>query len=451
MSEQRWWSSDGNTQDAFFTRANAAMLPTVVSGYGPYLIDDRGRELIDVCSGPFLASIGQGNERVLAAMAQQGRRLTYTYSRSTRHQANSELAARLSTLAGPGFERVHLTSGGSEANEMAIKMLRARAVGRGEPGRCNIITLMPGYHGATVQTLAMNGDLGAHALWGPLAVEATRIAAPLTFRAESPLAAARASLAALDETIMRLGPQSVLAFVIEPIGGQATGVNVPDPSFIPGAREICTRHGVALVFDEIVTAFRTGVPFVAHDFPDALPDIITVAKGLGAGYAPLGAVLTSAEMADELADSTGFVVSHSYDACPMACAAGSAVLDEIVEHDLVANAARVGAHLGARLRSLAAQHALIGDVRGRGLLQAIELVAEPTTAARFPAHIDPGAVVLQIGLAHGLLLYSRRQNGGAFGDWLLVAPPLTIDEALADTIVDRLSAALTEAAAQLTP
>lgn len=150
MSEQRWWSSDGNTQDAFFTRANAAMLPTVVSGYGPYLIDDRGRELIDVCSGPFLASIGQGNERVLAAMAQQGRRLTYTYSRSTRHQANSELAARLSTLAGPGFERVHLTSGGSEANEMAIKMLRARAVGRGEPGRCNIITLMPGYHGATV-------------------------------------------------------------------------------------------------------------------------------------------------------------------------------------------------------------------------------------------------------------------------------------------------------------
>ena len=111
----------------------------------------------------------------------------------------------------------------------------------------------------------------------------------------------------------------------------------------------------------------------------------------------------------------------------------------------------MGAHLGARLRSLAAQHALIGDVRGRGLLQAIELVAEPTTAARFPAHIDPGAVVLQIGLAHGLLLYSRRQNGGAFGDWLLVAPPLTIDEALADTIVDRLSAALTEAAAQLTP
>ena len=445
---QQWWSG-GNTQDAFFPRAAAAAMPTIVSGSGAYLTDDRGRDLIDVCSGPFLASIGQGNERVLAAMLDQGRRLTYTYSRSTRHEANAALAARLSTLAGPGFERVHLTSGGSEANEMAIKMLRAHAVARGAHERSRIITLMPGYHGATVQTLAMNGDRGAAALWGPLSVSAARIPAPLTYRAESPQSAAAASLAALVDTIESLGAETVLAVVLEPIGGQASGVNVPDPSFLSGTRSTCDRFGIALVFDEIVTAFRTGANFVAHQHADAQPDIITVAKGLGAGYAPLGAVLTSARLADELADSTGFVVSHSYDACPIACAAGSAVLDEIVEHGLVGNAGRVGTQLRSALDQLAKRSPLIGDVRGQGLLQAIELVTDRSTAAMFPADVDPGATLLQIGLDHGLLLYSRRQNGGAFGDWLLIAPPLTTDEALADAIIDRLERVLDEGARQL--
>lgn len=449
MSATQWWAASGNTQDAYFPRAAAAAMPTIVSGDGPFLTDDHGRELIDVCSGPFLTSIGQGNERVLAAMLDQGRRLTYTYSRSTRHQANAELAGRLSTLAGPGFERVHLTSGGSEANEMAIKMLRAHAVALGAHERSRIITLMPGYHGATVQTLTMNGDRGAAALWGPMAVSAARIPAPLTYRAESPAAAAATSLAALVDTIESLHAATVLAVVLEPIGGQATGVNVPHPSFLTGARSICDRYGIALVYDEIVTAFRTGSNFVAHDHPDARPDIITVAKGLGAGYAPLGAVLTSARLADELADSTGFVVSHSYDACPMACAAGSAVLDEIVEHDLVGNAGRVGTYMRHRLDELARRSPLIGDVRGKGLLQAIELVSDRSTAAMFPAEVDPGATLLRIGLDHGLLLYSRRQNGGAFGDWLLIAPPLTTDAALADTIVDRLAQVLDEGARQL--
>ncbi len=443
--QQQWWTNDGNTQDAFFPRAAAATMPTIVSGSGVMLTDDRGRELIDVCSGPFLASVGQGNERVLAAMLEQGRRLTYTYSRSTRHQANADLSARLSHLAGPGFERVHLTSGGSEANEMAVKMLRALAVASGETSRSKIITLMPGYHGATVQTLSMNGDVGVSALWGALSVEATRIPAPLTYRAKSAFDAATDSLAALVESIERLGPENVLAFVLEPIGGQATGVNVPDPSFLPGARALCDRFGIALVYDEVVTAFRTGANFVAHHDPTARPDMITLAKGLGAGYAPLGAVLTSAQIADELADSTGFVVSHSYDACPMACAAGGAVLDEIVERDLVNQAVQVGERLADGLQRLGEASPLIGDVRGRGLLRAVELVADKATAAKFPASVDPGATLLQIGLDHGLLLYSRRQNGGLFGDWLLFAPPLISDAAVIDSIIDRFAAVLDQA------
>ena len=208
-------------------------LPTIVAGEGVYLIDDRGRRLLDVCSGPFLAALGQGNERVLQAMLEQGRRLTYTYSRTTRHPANAALTERLAALAGAGFERVHLTSGGSEAVEMALKFLRAHAVATGQAQRHRVISLMPGYHGATLQTLGLNGDVAAPALWGSMTVYSDKIPAPLTFRAASPESAAAASLAALEETIERVGPGRVLAFVMEPIGGQASGVNVPAPVVRP--------------------------------------------------------------------------------------------------------------------------------------------------------------------------------------------------------------------------
>jgi adenosylmethionine-8-amino-7-oxononanoate aminotransferase len=445
------WSypSVGGTQDVFFDRAAAPSLPTIVAGAGIYLTDDRGRRLLDACSGPFLAGLGQGNERVLQAVLAQGRKLTYTYSRTTRHEANAALTERLASLAGAGFERAHLTSGGSEAVEMALKFLRSHAVAAGQGERHRVISLMPGYHGATLQTLGLNGDLNAPALWGPMAVWSDKIPAPLTFRASSPEAAAAASLAALEETISRVGPHEVLAFVMEPIGGQSSGVNVPHPTFARGARDLCHRHGIRLVFDESVCAFRTGRFLAAQHDPQALPDVVVLAKGLGAGYAPLGAALVAADLVEELAASTGFVVSHSYDANPLACAAGAAVLDEIVERDLIARADEMGGRLRAGLDEIAGRSRLIGDVRGRGLLLALELVADQATLARFPADIDPGSVVLRHGLDHGLLLYSRRQNSGLFGDWLLIAPPLVIDARECDELLDRLEATLLAATEEL--
>lgn len=442
MNMSRGGGTAGNTQDAFFPRSAAVSMPTIVGGRGVYLTDDSGRELIDVCSGPFLAALGQGNERVIEAMARQARQLTYTYSRSTRHPANAEFSARLTQLAGPGFERAHLTSGGSEANEMAVKMLRARAVAFGEAERTRVISLMPGYHGATVQTLAMNGDVGARPLWDPLTVAAERVRAPLTYRAASPQSAAAESLAELESAISRLGPERVLAVIVEPIGGQASGVNVPDESFARGVRALCSQNGIALVFDEVVTGMRTGAFLAAHHQPDVRPDIVTMAKGLGAGYAPLGAVLTSAEFADSLADSTGFVVSHSYDANPIACAAGSAVLDEVVDRGLIAAGESVGARIRAGIDAIAQDSTVIGDVRGRGLLLAIELVVDRTTQQKFAEGDDPGAVLIQRGLERGLLLYSRRQNKGRYGDWILVAPPLVMDSETADVMVDRLAEVL---------
>jgi len=439
----------GGTQDVFFPRTASSDMPTIVGGDGIHVIDDRGRRLLDVASGPFLANLGQGNERVLQAMLEQGRRLTYTYSRTTRHAANAKLTEQLAALAGPGFERVHLTSGGSEAVEMALKFLRQHAVANGQPERHRVISMLPGYHGATTQTLGLNGDLAAPALWGPLTVPSEKIPAPLTFRAESAEAAAAASIAALEDAILRLGAEQVLAFVMEPIGGQASGVNVPHASFARGVRRVCDRYGVRLVFDEIVSAFRTGRFLAAHHDPEVRPDAVVLAKGLGAGYAPLGAFLAPASLVDSLAESTGFVVSHSYDANPIACAAGSAVLDEVVDRDLIGHAARMGTRIRAGLDGIAARCPLVGDVRGRGLLLAIELVSDPDTLARFPADRDPGAVVLRHGRDHGLLLYSRRQNAGRFGDWLLIAPPLVIDEAGCDELLGGLSATLDDAASEL--
>ena len=372
-------------------------------------------------------------------------------SRTTRHHANAALTGRLAALAGAGFERAHLTSGGSEAVEMALKFLRAHAVASGQAQRHRVISLMPGYHGATLQAIGLNGDAGAPGLWGSMAVYSDKTPAPLTFRAASPESAAAASLAALEETIGRIGPGQVLAFVMEPIGGQASGVNVPHPSFARGARDICNRHGIRLVFDESVCAFRTGRFLAAHHAPDALPDVVVLAKGLAAGYAPLGAALMPARLVEELAATTGFTVSHSYDANPIACAAGAAVLDEIAERDLMARAEQAGRRLRAGLDAIKQRSPLIGDVRGRGLLLAIELVADKDTLARFPAAIDPGAVVLRHGLDHGLLLYSRRQNSGRFGDWLLIAPPLVISPEACDDLLRALEPALAAAAAELLP
>lgn len=444
-------ASRGGTQDVFYASRTTAEFPRIVRGEGIWLRDDAGNRYLDVAAGAFLSNLGQGNERVLRAMHEQGRRLTYCYVRNTRHDANEGLSERLARLAGPGFERVHLSSGGSEAIENAIKLLRQHAIATGAPERRRVITLMPSYHGATLGALALTGDHALAEIYAPLAVFSEKVPAPLTCRAESAEAAAHVSIRALEETIERVGPETVLAFLCEPVGAQSSGANVPHPLFFREARRICSAHGIHLVFDEICSAFRTGRFLAAHHEPDALPDVVVLAKGLGAGYVPLGAVLAPARLVDELAGLTGFQVSHSADANPIACAAGSAVLDEIEERDLIARAAVAGGRLRAGLEQLAAHSPLVGEVRGRGLLLALELVRDKATMQRFGADVDPADRVRHHGAQNGLLVYSRRQNAGLYGDWIVVAPPLVIGDDECDELLDRLERAVDAAAAELLP
>jgi adenosylmethionine-8-amino-7-oxononanoate aminotransferase len=439
----------GGPQDLFYSTATTEDLPRMVRGEGIYLWDDRGNRYIDAASGPFMTNLGQGNERVLKAMYEQGRQLSFTYVRNTRHDANRDLADRIARLAGPGFERVHFTSGGSEANEMAIKFLRQYAVATGEPERFRTITLMPSYHGATLGTIGMNGDQDAPAIYGPMVTFSEKIPAPLTCRAFSSEAAARVSLAALEETIARVGAHTVLALVVEPVGGQSSGANVPDPLFFREARRICSANGIRIVHDEIMSAVRSGRFLASHYEPDALPDLVVLAKGIGAGYAPLGVMLAPAAMVDELAALTGFNISHTFNANPISCAAGIAVVDEVVERDLCGAAERLGAHFRSRLIELMARCPLVGDVRGRGMLLGIELVRDRATMQRFGPEFDPADRLRLHASRHGLLLYARRQNAGRFGDWSTLAPPLIATEAELDELAERLGRALDDAAEEL--
>jgi adenosylmethionine-8-amino-7-oxononanoate aminotransferase len=438
----------GGHQDLFYARDTTVGLPTVVRGEGIYLWDDLGNRYIDVCAGAFLLHLGQGNERVLRAMSAQGRELTFSYVRNTRHDPNFLLTERIARLAGPGFERCHLSSGGSESMEMAIKFLRQYALATGHADKTRVISCMPSYHGATLGTIALTGAAEYEPLYADMVTFSSKVPAPLTYRLGAEQAAAR-TLHSLEQEIVRLGPERVLAFVIEPIGGMASGANVPPDSFFPALRSLCDRYGVYLVFDEILSACRTGHFLAAHRHPDALPDVVVLAKGLGAGYVPVGAMLAPARMVDELAELTGFNLSHTYNANPIVCAGASAVIDEIMERGLVSQARILGERLVQRLDQLAERSPIIGDVRGLGLLYAIELVADKAAKAPPPSELRVSDRLRILGLRHGLLLYARVQNEGRFGEWTCLAPPLTITEGELDDLVDRLEQTIDDLALEL--
>ncbi len=437
--------ASGGAQDLFYSNSNIVPLPVIERSEGIYMWDEQGNEYIDASSGPVVSNIGHGNHRVAEAMAEQAKRLDFAYSRVARHRPNLALTERIARLAGPGFERVALSSGGSEAMEIAIKFLRQYVLATGAAGRRHIITCSPSYHGGTIAMLGMSGDEALAPFLEGFAVASEKIPAPLTYRLPRGHTAdsyADFCADALQEKISALGSESVLAFVFEPVGGLATGCVVPPDRYFRRIREICSRHKVFLVFDEILCGTgRSGKFLAAHHCPDALPDIVVMAKGLGSGYAPLAATLIPAALVDHLADLTGFNYSHTYNANPITCATGMAVLDEYQRLSLVEKAAERGDYLRDKLEALADNCPLIGDIRGRGLLLAIEMVADKVTKAKIPADFLPTEKIRIHGLNNGLILYSRRTAGGKYGDWFLVSPPLTISEAEIDELVSRLNAA----------
>jgi adenosylmethionine-8-amino-7-oxononanoate aminotransferase len=280
-----------------------------------------------------------------------------------------------------------------------------------------------------------------------------KVPAPFTYRLppnHTPESNARAAAAALERTIVAEGPGTVLAFIMEPAGGLATGALVAPDFYYSAVREICSRHGVLLIYDEVMSgAGRTGRFLAAEHWPAGRPDLVVLAKGLTAGYTPMGAMLAPAGMVDDVARAGGFMHGFTYFSNPLSCAVAVAVLDALVERDLMGNAERMGTRLRAGLERLAEQSAIVGDVRGKGLLLAIEFVADKPSKRMIPLDLRTPYRFQEIAREHGLAVYCRRTSGGRNGDWMMISPPLIITAVEVDLLLDRLGAALRDFEAEL--
>jgi adenosylmethionine-8-amino-7-oxononanoate aminotransferase len=436
----------GGSIQTFAAKPGAPRHPRIARGEGMYLWDTDSRRLIDASSGPIAINLGHGNKRVLAAMHAQADKVTYVHPSQFESEANLLLADLLTGLAGKGFERSWFCSGGSEAVEAAIKFARQHAVMSGQGSRWKVISRATSYHGNTLGALSLTGDAAAHQMFGPMMQTMPKVPTPFTYRVPpnyTPESYARHCATELERTIEAEGADSVLAFIMEPVGGVSTGALVVPDIYITMVRDICTRHGVLLIFDEVITgAGRTGAFLAAHHLPSALPDMIVLAKGITGGYTPFGAVLMPAKMVEHVARGGGFMHGHTYTGNPMSCAIGYAALTEVVECNLAENAKRLGPILQARLEKLAERSPLIGDVRGKGLLYAIEIVANKTTKAMTPLEHNAPTRIQQLALDQGLSVYCRRTNAGRDGDWVMTSPPLIAEPHHIDEIVDGLEKTL---------
>jgi adenosylmethionine-8-amino-7-oxononanoate aminotransferase len=420
-------------------------LPLIQSAGGIYMVDETGKQYIDGCSGAVVCNIGYGNARVAAAVAKQAQSTFFAYRLHFENKPALELAQKLVSQAAPHLNRVFFVSGGSEAVETAMKLCRQYYVNIGQGQRSVFISRSPSYHGCTLGALALTTYAPLEIPFRPLIKSYPKIPAPYCYRCAFNLTYPDCDLACarqLETVICEQGPQNVAAFIAEPIGGASTGAVVPPDEYFGIVQSICRRYDVMLILDEVMTAFgRTGKLF-GYEHWQVEADVIALSKGMAAGYFPLGAVMTRDAIVREVIDRSGFGHGFTYAGNPMACAVGLEVLCIITEDELPANAAARGAELKAGLQDLAKRYPLIGDVRGRGLLLAIELVKDAQTREPFAAELNAAQRLTDIAYEEGLIIYPRRPIRGLAGDHVLLAPPLILNRAQVDEILTVLERAI---------
>jgi len=419
--------------------------PRLKRAEGIYIWDVTGKRYLDGSSGAMVCNIGHSNPAVLDAMRKQMDIATFGYRLHFETEPGEALAARVAGLAPEGLERVFFVSGGSEAVESAIKLARQYTLAAGEAQRFKVISRYPSYHGCTLGALALTGYTPMTAPFEPMMRPGPRIPAPRAYLdgldPDDP-ATGRHYADMLEARILQEGPETVLAFIVEPVGGASTGALMPPAGYMTRIREICDRHGILLIHDEVISGGgRTGTFFAADNWGVA-PDIAVLSKGFGAGYMPLGAVIAHERIVEAVLDAGGFIHGFTYAGNPLACAAGLAVIDEIERQGMMENALTVGERLGHRLRGLMNRYPVIGDVRGMGMLQAFELVSDRSTMAPLPRALNAHERLVEAAYDEGLIIYSRRTRGGHAGDHFLVAPPLITTDDQVDEIIDKLTRAL---------
>ena len=426
-------------------------LPTAVRGEGCYLYDSDGRAYLDGSGGAAVSCLGHSDPDVRAAVHAQLDQVAFAHTGFFTSDAAEGLADKLIAKAPAGIDRVYLLSGGSEAVEAAIKLARQYFLESGEPGRHKLIARRQSYHGNTLGALAAGGNAWRREKYAPLLVETHHIAPCFQYRErlddESLEAYGLRAANELEAEIERLGPETVMAFIAEPVVGATAGAVPPAPGYFKRIREICDRHGILLILDEVMCGMgRTG-SFFACEQDGVSPDIVTIAKGLGAGYMPIGAMLCSEQIYDAIAQGSGsFQHGHTYHAHPLSAAAASAVVDVIEKRGLIARVQEQGEKLTAALQSEFGQHAHVGDMRGRGLFRGIELVEDRATKQSFDPARRLHAKVKTAAMDEGLICYPAGGTvDGKVGDHILLAPPFIIDDAQIDELVSKLSSAISAA------
>jgi adenosylmethionine-8-amino-7-oxononanoate aminotransferase len=412
--------------------------PLLDRAEGVYLWDVNGKRYLDGSSGAMVSNIGHSNPYVLEAMRRQMERSTFGYRLHFENEPAERLAARLAELAPEGHSKVFFVSGGSEAVESCIKLARQWAVAMGQGQRWRVISREPSYHGSTYGALAVTGYAPLNDPFRPMVQEMPKIPAPRCYLDRDNFSDAERGLRyaeMLRDKILEIGPETVLAFIMEPIGGASTGALVAPDTYYPRIREICDEFGILLIYDEVMTgAGRTG-KYLAAEHWNINPDIIAMAKGLGAGYVPLGAMLAHDRIVEPVLDGGGFQHGYTYAGNPLACAAGLAVVEEIFAQGMMCNTVTIGDLLKRELEKLKDIYPFIGDVRGKGLLLAFELVSDRETMTPLPKELNAYLKLVELAYERGLIIYARRTRGGLEGDHFLVCPPMiTTEEQVAEII-----------------
>ncbi|MGY4306939.1 adenosylmethionine-8-amino-7-oxononanoate aminotransferase [Bradyrhizobium sp. USDA 4369] len=436
-----------------FPRQIGSSLPTVSRGDGIYVIDVEGRRYLDASGGPAVSCLGHSDAEVIRAIKEQVDQISFAHTSYFTSFAAEALADLIIEGAPTGFGKVYFTGSGSEAVEASLKMARQYFIQSGLPSKTKFIARHQSYHGATLGAIGLGGVEWRRRLYEPLTMQCSFIPPCYSYRlmsaGETEDAYGLRAADALETEILRLGPENVAAFVAETIVGATSGAVPAVRGYFNRIQEICDRYNVLLILDEVMCGMgRTGSVFACHD-EGVTPDLICVAKGLAAGYQPLAAVVVSDRIYDVFEHNDRvFHHGQTYMGHPVGCAAALAVQRKIRERDVLTNVVRQGQHLISELKTRLGQHPFVGDIRGRGLLVGIELVADRCSKEPFDPKLKLHARVKQAAFRRGLICYPGGGTiDGQRGDHILLAPPFIVTQSDIDRIIDILFPAIDDATA----
>lgn len=431
-----------------FPRHSKSKVPTAVGGQGCYLVDSSGKQYFDGSGGAAVSCLGHGDPDIIAAIQHQAEQLAFAHTGFFTSEPAEELADLLISRAPGDLKRVYLVSGGSEATEAALKLARQYHVECQEPQRKHVIARRQSYHGNTLGSLAAGGNVFRRTQFAPLLIDVSHISPCYEYVGRLPQETAydygQRVAQELEDELLRLGPDTVMAFIAEPVVGATLGAVPAVNGYFKRIREICDTYGVLLIFDEVMCGMgRTGHMF-ACDADQVAPDILCVAKGLGAGYQPIGAMLCSDEIYQTIAQGSGFFQhGHTYIGHPIASAAALAVVKTLIDRDLFKEVQKLGETFETALRDAFEQHDNIGDIRGRGLFWGIELVADKATKIPLDPALETAKKIKAAAFEAGLICYPNSgTRDGKNGDHILLAPPFIVTEAQIGEITEKLGQAL---------